>query len=148
MLLDSDKEDLVDQIKLAVGQALNLQKDRMAERLSAVAKAMEDTGRTLDRHNGTAARYAQTWAAKVEGLAGSVKDRSAGQWVSEAEDFARRQPGLFVGTAVAAGFVLAKLLRGGTAPPQPDRAEPAPPAGEVAPMVPGDPVQHLSGQPL
>ncbi|HIJ62053.1 MAG TPA: hypothetical protein HPQ04_05105 [Rhodospirillaceae bacterium] len=143
---DTDKGDLVDQVKSAVDQAVNQQKDRMAERLSAVAEAMKDTGRTLVQHNATAARYAQTWAARVEGVAETVKVRSAGQLVSVTEDFARRQPGLFVGAAVAAGFMLARVLRGdgggdgqvaGTAD-----------AGEPMPAVAEDALRHLTGQAL
>lgn len=142
MVLNSENGGLVDQVKAVVGQTLNDQKDRMADRLSEVARAMHDTGRTLIQHNATAARYAQTWASRVEGVAENVKERSASELVSQTEDFARRQPALFVGAAAAAGFLLARVLQGG--------AEPLVKRGRQAPQQagPGEPPRHLTGQAL
>ena len=143
MVLNSGHADLVDQVKAVVGQTLNDQKDRVADRLSEVARAMHDTGRTLTQHNATAARYAQTWASRVEGVADSVKEKSASELVSQTEAFARRQPALFVGTAVAAGFLLARVLQGGAEPLVKRGAE----EGNRQ-AVPGESLQHLTGQAL
>ena len=143
MGVNTEKGDLVDQVKSAVDQAVTMQKDRMAEHLSAVAEAMKDTGRALTQHNVTAARYAQRWADRVEGVAETVKARSAGELVSVTEAFARRKPGLFVGAAAAAGFMLARVLQGDGQGGGKKAA-----GGEGMTAVADEPMQTLTGQTL
>jgi len=57
-----------------------------------------------------AAHYADRAAAQIDRLSETVRSRQFGEMVTDAEDFARRQPALFIAVAVAAGFVIGRLL--------------------------------------
>jgi hypothetical protein len=88
------------------------QKRRAADRLGGVAEGLHEAAHDLEEHDlGFAARYADRAAARVEGWARGIRERDIDDVLSEAEDYARRQPELFVGGAFLAGFVLARLAK-------------------------------------
>jgi hypothetical protein len=58
-----------------------------------------------------AARAAHGVADRLERLSGTLRDEDLDSVVRQAESFARREPLLFFGAAVAAGFVALRLLK-------------------------------------
>ena len=48
-------------------------------------------------------------AAELNTLAGAIRSKDLSELASEAQAFARRQPALFMGAALAAGFAVARL---------------------------------------
>ncbi len=102
---------LSDQMREAAASLLDEQKDRMAAAVHGVADMLRRTADTLEReNNATAAHYADRAAAQIDRLSETVRSRQFGEMVTAAEDFARRQPALFIAGAVAAGFVIGRLL--------------------------------------
>lgn len=97
----------------------NETKDRLSEGKSKATGALEDVagalhgaGDTLrDRDRDAFARYADTAADQVDQFARSVRDRSVGELLDEAQRFARRDPGLFVGGAFVLGIFGARFLK-------------------------------------
>ena len=79
-------------------------------------------------------------AGGVDGARGVAKDMERSDVagiLGSAEVFARRQPALFVGAAVALGFALTRVARSGQDPrDEADYRQPMTPVG-VRPTVPG-----------
>lgn len=102
---------LAEQMREAAQSLLDEQKERMAAAVHGVADALRRTADALEReNNATAAHYAGRAAAQIDRFSETVRDRQFGEMVASAEDLARRQPALFVAGAVAAGFVIGRLL--------------------------------------
>jgi ElaB/YqjD/DUF883 family membrane-anchored ribosome-binding protein len=102
---------LGEQMRDAAASLLDEQKHRMASAVQGVADMLRRTADTLEREdNATAAHYADQAAAQIDRLSQTVRSRALGEMVTDAEVFARRQPALFVAGAVAAGFVIGRLL--------------------------------------
>ena len=82
-------------------------KVRLAEGLGGVAEAVRSTADRLDdQGNPAVAEYMHRAADSVQRFSDTMRDRDVGWIVGEVENFARRQPAVFIGTSVALGFVL------------------------------------------
>lgn len=102
---------LGEQMRDAAESLVEEQKERMAAAVQGVADMLRRTADTLEHENNTtAAHYAGRVAAQVDRLSTAVREREIGEMVASTEDFARRQPALFIAGAVAAGFVIGRLL--------------------------------------
>jgi hypothetical protein len=102
---------VVDQAKGQATSQITTQKERAAGGLGSVAQALRQTGQELrGQEQDTIGRYADTVAQQVERFAGYLRERDAAELVDDAEDLARRQPGLFLGGAVALGFLGTRFL--------------------------------------
>jgi hypothetical protein len=58
-----------------------------------------------------AARYAKVAADGLEQVAGTLRSKDLDSMVHEVESFARKQPALFFGTAIAAGFLAMRFMK-------------------------------------
>jgi ElaB/YqjD/DUF883 family membrane-anchored ribosome-binding protein len=102
---------LGEQMRDAAETLVDEQKERMAVAVQGVADMLRRTADTLEReNNATAAHYAGRVAAQIDRFSTTVREREIGEMVASTEAFARRQPALFIAGAVAAGFVLGRLL--------------------------------------
>lgn len=102
---------LGEQMRDAAQSLIDEQKERMAAAVHDIADVLRRTADTLERENKvTAAHYAGRVAAQVDRFSATVREREFGEMVASTEDFARRQPALFIAGAVAAGFVIGRLL--------------------------------------
>ena len=102
---------LGEQMRAAAESLVDEQKERMALVVQGVADMLRRTADTLERdNNATAADYAGRVAAQIDRVSAAVREREIGEMVASTEDFARRQPALFIAGAVAAGFVIGRLL--------------------------------------
>lgn len=99
------------QMRDAAQSVLREQKDRMADAVHGLAEALRRTADSLEREENVAvARYADQAAVQVDRWSDTVRQRDIADILAVAEDFARRQPSLFLASAVAAGFVLGRVL--------------------------------------
>jgi hypothetical protein len=90
---------------------LHEKKERLAIAVDGFADAFRHAAGALDpngRYGG--ARYAEQAAARIARLSASVRNYHLDDMVASAEGLARRRPALYVAGAVAAGFILARLL--------------------------------------
>jgi hypothetical protein len=109
----SDKTaQLAGQVKEQAMPAVQGQKQRAAESLGTTAEALRRTSQHLrDQDQGTVARYMDQAAERVEQFGGYLRGRDLNELVGDAEQFARRQPGLFLGGAFVLGLFGARLLK-------------------------------------
>ena len=82
-------------------------KDQATGVLDDASTALHAAGDALHDENRDAfARYAEQAAGQVEQFTSAIRDRSVGEILDEAERFARREPGLFIGGAFLLGIAV------------------------------------------
>ena len=103
---------LMDQAKEQAKPALQSQKERAAGTLGTTADALRKTGQHLrEQDQDNVAQYIEQAAERVERFGSYLRGRQVDELVADAERFARRQPGLFIGGAFALGLVAARFLK-------------------------------------
>jgi len=95
-----------------VHSVIKQNKKAATEEIGSFIEVLRETSGKLESedHN-TAAEYSQKLADGLERLNESIKQRDVKETMKNIEDFARRQPWLFVGGAVAGGFALSRFLK-------------------------------------
>jgi hypothetical protein len=93
------------------------QQQTAASSLGSLAQALRKSARELqgDGQQAGAARIAQTAADGLERFSGTLRDKDLDGMLRDAESLARRQPVLFFGAAVAAGFLAVRFLKSSNA---------------------------------
>jgi hypothetical protein len=81
--------------------------------IHAFANALRAASYDMDQ--GGLAQAAWRAAEKVEDFSRSLESRDVDAMIDAAQDYARRQPALFLGGAFAAGFALARFLKASSA---------------------------------
>lgn len=103
---------VVDQARQQVKSQLSVQKDRAVDGLESVAEALRNTSQQL--HEGQQAgvgQYADSAAELVERASGYLREREVEDLVFEVENFARRNPVMFLTGAFLIGFSAARFLK-------------------------------------
>jgi len=104
--------DAAQQAKTQAESMLGEQQQAAAGQLQGMAKALRKTAEQLDSQDqGPMARYAERAADSLDSLGGKLRDRDIDSLAAQVQDFARQQPGVFLGGAVAAGFLVARFLK-------------------------------------
>ena len=96
-------------VKEQVFSAAEEGKDGAAERLEDVASAVHRSGEQLEGQQDWLAQLVERGADELGNLASTVRSNDLRGLVGKLEDMARKQPVLFVGAAMAAGFASARL---------------------------------------
>ena len=87
-------------------------KDRAAETLSGVAQSLRLSSQQLREQNQEGvSRYTERAADQVEQLSNYLQNADVTELVDRIEDFARRQPTLFLGGTFALGLLGARFLK-------------------------------------
>ncbi len=86
-------------------------KEDLAGRLEDVAQAVHRSGEQLEGHQNGLAGLVEKGADELAALANTVRTNDLRGLMGNLEDLAHRQPALFVGAAMAAGFALVRLGR-------------------------------------
>ena len=79
------------------------------DKVSAVLRNMADEFDQQDQH--TFSNYTHHLAGYSDSLSEKLREKDLSYFVDEARNVSRRQPALFMGGAIAAGFVLARFFR-------------------------------------
>jgi vacuolar-type H+-ATPase subunit E/Vma4 len=88
------------------------QKGAAADSVHNVADALRKTAHQLDDQNQRMVGQLTNWAAEgLDRFSQSLRERDLGALLNQAEDVARRQPAVFIGGAVALGFVVSRFLK-------------------------------------
>jgi uncharacterized protein YjbJ (UPF0337 family) len=102
----------VDTARHQVASQVSSQKDRAAEGLGSVAQALRQTGQQLREQDQIGVtQYIDRAADQVDRISGYLGRRDVGQLVDDVEDFARRQPALFLGGAFVLGLLGARFIK-------------------------------------
>ena len=99
----------------ARGRTLSYLEERkalLADNVGGVADAARNAAQQFDEQgNAMVADYIHRAADGLERFSDAVRNRDVSSLMGEAEDFARRQPAVFIGAGVAVGFLLARFLK-------------------------------------
>ena len=110
---------VVDQAKQAVTGQVSDKKDQAADGLDAVADSLRQTGEQMRGQNvGPLVGVASAAADQIETLSGYLRDTDVNELIRDVEDFARRQPILFLSGAFALGLLGARFLKSSTPEPE------------------------------
>ncbi len=146
--------EFLEAARSAAESLLEEQKRQIADRISGIARALRSAAQPLDESQSRViARYLDEAATQVHSLSRTMRERHWGALVADTEDFARRQPTLFVLGAVATGFVVGRLLWASTGERRHDAARSSrssEPAGTVTAAVSsgsGTAAGELTGNP-
>jgi len=103
---------VVGQAQEAVQPQIESQKDKAVGQLGGLAEAVRQTGRQLHERNqhGLAGVIEQS-ARRVDRLASYLDQRDLGQLVDDVEQYSRREPAMFIGGALALGFIASRFLK-------------------------------------
>ncbi len=111
-----EKQDGHDQAGRAADRArhaLEEEKDAGADRLAELADAIRGAGEKLEQELPGTAHFVESAASNLREASDSLRARRPEELVEVLGDFARRQPALFFGGAVAAGIALSRMLANG-----------------------------------
>jgi ElaB/YqjD/DUF883 family membrane-anchored ribosome-binding protein len=104
--------NLTEQVRQQANEQLASQKDKAVDVLETVALLLHQAGEQAQQQDKTlVANYAEKAAHQVGSISESIGQQDVTQIVQTTKDFARREPMLFVGGALAAGFLGARFLR-------------------------------------
>jgi ElaB/YqjD/DUF883 family membrane-anchored ribosome-binding protein len=93
-------------------------KDRVGQTLGQLAEALRKTASHLRSGDKTGlTEYVARAADRVESASDYFEERTLGQVVADIEQFARREPAVFLGGAFGAGLLAGRFLRSTRKPP-------------------------------
>ena len=130
------------------GQALfQDQKYAMAEQVSGLASALHSTAEHLrTRDQSAMAQYTQQAAEGLQRFSQTLKDRDLGSLIGQVENFARHQPGAFIGSAALLGFMATRFLKSSAERRSHPSHTPSPSADRPAPTTQTSPRQTTMPQ--
>lgn len=111
--LIDDARQVTDQAKEKAAALATEGKAKAVEGLSAAARLVAENAGTLDEKLGPkAGDYARTAAKSMQDAAEKLDSKDLAELGEDAREMVRKSPGLAVGLAAAAGFLLARLFKG------------------------------------
>jgi uncharacterized protein YjbJ (UPF0337 family) len=103
--------EAADRTKHKVTDYAEQQKGAAAEQIVKLSEAAHAAADHLNEASPTMARYAHDLAGGIDRFAGVVRERSVGDLMRQASDYARREPAMFVAGTVFVGFMMARFLK-------------------------------------
>lgn len=100
---------LVGEVGDRVSDAVDSRKDDVAARIESTAKAIRRSGEELEGHSDYVAKLIESGADELAGLAKILRTNDLQGIARHVQGFAKRQPALFAGAAIAAGFAAIRL---------------------------------------
>lgn len=110
-ILKAGKEEALTEAKAMVRDAAEEQRRRAAGTVGGIAGALHRAASDIAPQNEVIGRYTNMAAQRLDEVADYLRGASFDDMLSGAEDIARRQPYWFVGGAMAAGFLLARMVK-------------------------------------
>jgi ElaB/YqjD/DUF883 family membrane-anchored ribosome-binding protein len=111
--------NLTEQVRQQATTQLTSQKERAVDTLETVSLLLHQAGEHAHQQDkALLANYVDKAAQQVGTLSESLAQQDVTQIIQTTKDFARREPMLFVGGALAAGFLGARFLRSSAQQPQ------------------------------
>jgi hypothetical protein len=100
---------LIDQVKEQASSALSGQKEGLAGRIDDIAHAVHESGAQFEGKQDWIASAIERGASELSTLATSLRENDLASLFGQVQSIARRQPALFIGASLAAGFAVARL---------------------------------------
>jgi hypothetical protein len=112
---DEDSEQsrgFMGRVKERASAQLNTQKDRATDGIgSAVQAVRQSTQQLRDQKHDTVAQYIEQAADQLDRFANRIKEKNVNELLDDAQRFARRQPALFIGGALALGLLGSRFFK-------------------------------------
>jgi exonuclease VII large subunit len=103
---------LVDKLREGATAQLSTQKDRATEGIGSVVQAVRQSTQHLrETQHETIAEYVDEAASQLERFSNRLKDKNVGALLQDAQQLARHNPGIFIGSAFALGLLGARFLK-------------------------------------
>lgn len=100
--------------KVKAGELATEGKNRVSDGLSSLGRVMGDTATQIDEKFGEQyGDYARTASRNLQEASAKLEAKSVEDLGEDAREFVRKSPGMAVGIAAIAGFMLARMFRGG-----------------------------------
>lgn len=107
-----DGRNLAGDVREHAEQFAEAKKDEVADRVGGFAETLRGTSDDLrDRDEETVAGLADTAADQIDRVSRALRQKDVGAMFQEANDLARAHPALFLGGAVALGFMAGRFIR-------------------------------------
>jgi len=107
-----ESSGILHQVRQKAASQLNDQKARATDSLGSVADAVRQSTRQLrDQQFDTVAQVVERAADQIERLSNHLRERDLNELVAEAQQFARQQPAMFIGSSFAAGLLAARFIK-------------------------------------
>lgn len=111
--LSSSGSEWTSQAKEKAAGYANEGKAKASEAISGLGKLVSDNAVLIDEKVGPKyGDYARTAAQSMQDAAARLDAKDLDELAEDAKEFVRKSPGLAVGIAAVAGFMLARMLRG------------------------------------
>lgn len=105
-------QNLVNTAREQATSQLTTQKERAADSLTTIVTALQAASQEVrNQDGGPMADYIDTAASQVDQIATALRDQDISQLLKTTEQFARRQPALFLAAAFALGFAGTRFLK-------------------------------------
>jgi len=103
---------IVDRVRDRAGAQLTTQKDMATDSIGTIARAVRGTTQELrDQHHDTLAQFVDRAADQLERWSTGLKNKDVTDLFRDAQQAARRQPVVFVGSAFAVGLIAARFMK-------------------------------------
>ena len=100
--------------KVRAGELATEGKTRISDSLSSLGKVVGDTATELDSRLGEQyGDYARRASRSLQEASAKLDSKSVDEIGDDAREMVRKNPGVAVGLAAVAGFLLARMFRGG-----------------------------------
>ncbi len=98
---------VTEQAKSTVGSRMN----EAAHSIGSVADAVRQTSHEIGTENDVVGRYGEQLAGHLEGVSSYLNEKGVEDVLMDLQDFARRQPAVFLGGAFMLGMVVGRFIR-------------------------------------
>ena len=102
-------KSLLDDTTGHIASAAQEQKDGLTNQMDDVAKAVHKSGEQLEQQHAWIAGIIERGADELGSLASQLRANDLSGLLANLKDLARRQPAIFVGTSMAAGFAMVRV---------------------------------------
>ena len=111
----ADVKDLAGQARDRAAELAAEGKTRTSDALSSLGKIVADNAGTIDDKLGARyGDYARTAARSMQETAAKIEAKDLNELGEDAKEFVRKSPGVAIGLAAVAGFLVARLFKGGS----------------------------------
>lgn len=109
--LKSQADELIQAAKQRAKDVASEQKDAAAAQLGCISRGLRDAAQAMRGDSELAGRYAGRAADGLERISQDLSGADFDELVMRTESYARRNPAVFMGAAVATGFLFARFLK-------------------------------------
>lgn len=110
-----EAKDVAGQAKVRAGELAKDGKAKTSDAIASLGKIVADNAGTIDEKLGTRyGDYARTAARTMQETAAKIEAKDLNELGEDAKEFVRKSPGLAIGIAAVAGFLLSRVFKGGS----------------------------------